>query len=187
MDAKLVLFKSNGQRKDFPLTNATSTIGRGEDCDLRVPLVSVSRRHCELRIEGDVLTAKDLASSNGTYVNNQRINEAELNPGDRLVVGPVIFTVQIDGQPEEIRPAKSKPRTAAKAAAPVQEDDDEIVDLEEEGQTAKAGASADDSAAASAAGEEIVDVDAQGAEEFDVIAALEAMGGADKKKPPAEK
>lgn len=124
MDVKLVMFKANGQRKDFPLTTPVTVIGRAEDCDLRVPLLDVSRRHCELRIDGDELTIKDLASSNGTYVNNKRVNEALLEAGDVLVLGPVILTVQIDGSPAEVKPPKKK--SAAAAAA----DDDEIVELE---------------------------------------------------------
>jgi pSer/pThr/pTyr-binding forkhead associated (FHA) protein len=169
MDAKLILFKADGQRKDFPIKSRTTVIGRAEDCDLRVPLLAVSRRHCELVLGEREIKVKDLASSNGTYINNQRINEQALRPGDRLVVGPVIFTVQIDGRPEEIRPAKTRLRTA-KARS---DEEAEEVELE-----SVAADDADDSSA----GE--IDVDAQGEEEIDVISALEAMAGEDAKKKP---
>ena len=122
MDVNLVMFTPKGKRKDFPLTKSTTIIGRGEKCDLRVPVLSVSRRHCELALSDDTLNIRDLGSSNGTYVNNERISEAELEAGDRLVVGPVVFTIQINGEPEEIEPT------------PVGEGE-EIVDLE----TAEAG------------------------------------------------
>lgn len=129
MDVKLVMFKRDGQRKDFMVGHDKTLIGRGEDCALRVPLLSVSRRHCELvKAEAD-LTVRDLASSNGTYVNNQRVNEKQLKPGDRLSIGPVIFTVQIDGAPEQIKPVKSKAKAAAAAVTPGQQGE-EIVDLE---------------------------------------------------------
>jgi pSer/pThr/pTyr-binding forkhead associated (FHA) protein len=108
MDVKLVMFRPDGQRKDFPLRNPVTVIGRGDNCDLRVPVVSVSRRHCELTAAGSQAKVKDLASSNGTYVNNRRVNEAPLHAGDRLVIGPVVFTVQIDGVPEEIKPVKTR-------------------------------------------------------------------------------
>lgn len=108
MDVKLVMFKGNGQRKDFPIINPTTVIGRGENCDLRVPLLNVSRRHCELSIGSADVKVKDLASSNGTYVNNSRVNELALSPGDRLAIGPVVFTLQIDGQPEQIKPVVAK-------------------------------------------------------------------------------
>ena len=103
MDVKLVMFKANGQRKDFPVINPTTVIGRAESCDLRVPLLSVSRRQCALTVTDEGVKIRDLASSNGTYINNQRINEVEVSAGDRLVIGPIVFTLQIGGQPEEIQ------------------------------------------------------------------------------------
>ena len=109
MDAKLVIFKADGQRKDIPITNKVSVIGRAENCEFRIPLVSVSRKHCELTITTDGLKIKDLASSNGTFVNNKRINEQILRAGDRIVIGPIVFTVVIDGRPQEVKPAKAKP------------------------------------------------------------------------------
>ena len=121
MDVKLVMFKPDGRRKDIPITAGTTVIGRGENCDLRVPLLSVSRRHCEVGFDDDVVKVKDLASSNGTYVNNGRVNESTLQAGDRLVIGPVVFTVQIDGVPEEISPVQAGDQAGG---------DDEIIDLE---------------------------------------------------------
>ncbi|HET6426928.1 MAG TPA: FHA domain-containing protein [Phycisphaerae bacterium] len=122
MDVKLVMFKSDGQRKDFRIHKDKTILGRGSDCDLRVPLLNVSRKHCELLLGAGKLKLRDLTSSNGTYVNNRRVNEAPLRPGDRIAVGPVIFTVQIDGVPAEIAPLPSKSVHAAVA--------DDVVDLE---------------------------------------------------------
>jgi len=116
VDIKLVMFRSDGKRKDFPIVNETVTIGRGENCELRVPLSSVSRKHCELIVLGGKLKVRDLSSSNGTYVNNKRIAEQDLNAGDRLVVGPVVFTVQIDGVPEQIQPVKTKGQKLAESS-----------------------------------------------------------------------
>lgn len=132
MDVKLVMFKRNGQRKDFPIQGKTTTIGRGEDCALRVPLLNISREHCQLIKGDDELRVKDLASSNGTYVNNRRITESVLKAGDRLAIGPVVLTVQVDGVPEEITPVKSPAEIAAAAATGplASEDEEEIVELE---------------------------------------------------------
>ena len=116
-----MMFKPNGQRKDIPLKADCTVIGRAEDCSLRIPLVSVSRRHCEVSIEGDEVKVKDLASSNGTYVNGTRINETILEAGDKLMVGPIGFTVQIDGIPEQIEPV---------AVTADGQADGDIVDLE---------------------------------------------------------
>lgn len=168
MDVKLVMFKPNGQQKSFPITTPATVIGRGEECDLRVPLLSVSRRQCELKLSEGEFKVKDLASSNGTYVNNKRINEVTLAAGDRLVVGPVVFTVQIDGRPAEITPVKTRGQQLAEAGAAGTE---EIVDLEAD-VTSKAGQ------------EEVLELAEMAepaTEELDPIAALEALASETKK------
>lgn len=177
MDVNLVMFKNDGQRKDFPVKTSVTVIGRGENCDLRVPLVSVSRRHCEVTVAGQTIRAKDLASSNGTYVNNKRITEVELKAGDRLVVGPIVFTVQIDGVPGEIKPVKTK------AESPVDEQvaDAEVVDL------AGAGEPIIESARPAQTADEATAV-LEPTAELDPIAALEALAAenqeAEKKANP---
>ena len=108
MDVNLVMFTEKGERKAFPLLSSGILIGRHEDCALRIPLSEVSRKHTQVLIQRGAVLVKDLGSANGTYVNNKRINELKLNPGDRLVIGPVVFTVQIDGDPAEISPVKTK-------------------------------------------------------------------------------
>ncbi len=117
MDVKLVMFKANGQRKDFPIINPVTVMGRGENCDLRVPLLNVSRRHCELSVSAKTVKVKDLASSNGTFVNNNRVNETIVKAGDRIAIGPVVFTVQIDGVPDEIKPILTKAANKRQADA----------------------------------------------------------------------
>ena len=106
MQVNLVMFRSDGQRKDFQLVHSTTTIGRRQDCHLRIPLSGISRRHCELILTTKEVKVKDLASSNGTYVNNKRVNEQALKAGDRLSVGAVVFTVQINGRPMNVKPVQ---------------------------------------------------------------------------------
>jgi len=174
MDVKLVMFKPNGQRKDLPVSNKKLTVlGRGENCEVRIPLESVSRRHCEISLAGDELKVKDLASSNGTYVNNRRINECSLSAGDRLVVGPVVFTVQIDGKPSAIEPMKTRGEKdkQAKLAG------EEVVDLEVD---VIDNSSSSDDVLAAAMG------DSAAEEELDPIAALEALAAEGQKKKKKE-
>ena len=178
MDVNLVMFKSDGQRKDFPLINSVSVIGRGEECDLQIPLLNVSRRHCELRLDQDVIRVKDLASSNGTYLNNQRISEGELTAGDRLAIGPIVFTVQVDGQPEEVSPVKSRGQVVADGAVAdgptvITED----VDVEIEPATEPAAAADIDSSPT------IVD---QPAETVEVVEAVEVVEPAPAPAPAPE-
>ena len=127
MDVKLVMFKRDGQRKDFAITNKTTIIGRSEECNLRVPLLSISRQHCELIKSDDNLLMRDLASANGTYVNNQRVNEAALNAGDRITLGPTTFTVQIDGKPEQITPVRTSTKSSE---SPAEEAEAGILELQ---------------------------------------------------------
>ena len=96
MNGNLVLLKTNGTTKTFPLTGGVTVVGRQQECDLCVPLMVVSRKHCEINADGGVLRVRDLGSRNGTLVNGKKIAEAVLNPGDTLQIGPVSFAVQID-------------------------------------------------------------------------------------------
>lgn len=107
MDVSLVMFKADGNRRDFPVRKDRVVLGRKNTCDLRIPLSSVSRQHCEIRIIDGVAKIRDLGSSNGTYHNHTRVQESVLSPGDEIVVGPVVFTIQIDGIPEQIEPVRT--------------------------------------------------------------------------------
>jgi pSer/pThr/pTyr-binding forkhead associated (FHA) protein len=139
MAAKLVMFTEQGERREFEIRGGKATVGRNKECHIQIGLGVVSRRHCQLVLKGDKLAVKDLGSSNGTYVNNGRVQEAEMDAGDTLTIGPVIFTVVVDGKPEEIKPIRtvlgtrkkkpSKPSKPAKKA-----EDSGSVDLEDSAQ-----------------------------------------------------
>jgi predicted component of type VI protein secretion system len=100
MQVVLVMFKGD-QRRSFSVTRDMTVIGRREDCDLRIPLGDVSRKHCRLIKDDGTLRIEDLGSSNGTFINGERVQQAELTAGDTLQVGPVVFVAQVDGQPED--------------------------------------------------------------------------------------
>jgi predicted component of type VI protein secretion system len=95
------MFRSDGERRSFSIARDMTVIGRREDCDLRIPLGDVSRKHCRLVRDGDMLKVEDLGSSNGTYLNGRRVQEALLSPGDSIQVGPVVFVLQVDGEPAD--------------------------------------------------------------------------------------
>lgn len=104
------MFREDGSRRDFPLPPGTTTIGRKQDCSIRIPLAMVSRRHAEVVLHDSGAILRDLGAANGTFLNNRRIEEEDLEPGDQIMVGPVVFTVQIDGDPpiEEIVKIRTK-------------------------------------------------------------------------------
>src|SRR5277367_144275 len=91
MNVRLVLFKEDGQRRDLEVKRESVVFGRSGDCDFQIPLAVIPRRHCKLSQKGGKLFVKDLGSSNGTFLNNKRILQAEVKAGDRLTIGPVIF------------------------------------------------------------------------------------------------
>lgn len=123
MDISLVIVQSSGRTQEVPVRKPRVVFGRKEECQFRVPVPSVSREHCELRIDGDRVIIRDLGSSNGTYVNAERVQEKELSPGDLIAVGPAVFVVRINGEPAQIDAAEAfvrgaAPPPVAAAAAP---------------------------------------------------------------------
>lgn len=77
----------------FPLGRST-LIGRGDDCDIPLHSDAISRHHARVVVSASVLTVEDLGSSNGTFVNDQRVRRSALGPGDELRVDRVRFLVQ---------------------------------------------------------------------------------------------
>ena len=144
MGVVMVMFRADQQRRSFSVTRDMTVIGRREDCDLRIPLSDVSRKHCRLILDGDTIKVEDLGSSNGTYRNGERIQQTELSAGDTLQVGPVVFVLQVDGFPadEDLKPvplqSTATDDTKAGGAAPSDSEEDAI-DLEESGAPAAAG------------------------------------------------
>jgi pSer/pThr/pTyr-binding forkhead associated (FHA) protein len=74
------------------------TIGRATGADFIVDAALISRVHCRLTALTDgELEVRDLESTNGTYVNGERIETARLAPGDRLQVGRVELVALREG------------------------------------------------------------------------------------------
>ena len=116
MTVALVTFSRSGTRREFTIKNGTTVIGRKTDADLRIPLNEISRSHCELSVENDKVILRDLDSRNGTFLNDEDVSEAPLKAGDRIRLGPVVFVLQIDGEPKDISKPASLPPAAPKAA-----------------------------------------------------------------------
>ena len=118
MDANLVLFKKDGSQKNFPLPSDITVIGRRHDCDLCVPLMVVSRRHCQLSQNDEALKIRDLDSRSGTFLNGKRISEAAVKAGDYITIGPLTFLLQIGGEPAEIVPPGQPDKTPSQQKSP---------------------------------------------------------------------
>ena len=72
------------------------TVGRAARADFIVDAALVSRLHCRLEAHDQRLEVVDLSSTNGTYVNDQKVARAALSPGDRLRVGRVELRIHRD-------------------------------------------------------------------------------------------
>jgi len=84
---------------------AVRTVGRAQRADIIVDATLVSRLHCRVEASRDTLAVIDLASTNGTFVNDKRIEHATLAIGDRLRVGRV--ELKVERTPDAKRKAKS--------------------------------------------------------------------------------
>ena len=87
--AKLVILSAGMTGRSHELKVDKTTIGRVEDNLFQISEPSVSSHHCEVLLKGGEVFVKDLNSTNGTYINGQRITgERELRPNDEITVGP---------------------------------------------------------------------------------------------------
>jgi hypothetical protein len=71
----------------YALARPTTRIGRGAEADLRIDDPGISRRHAELRRSGGDVTVVDLGSTNGVVVDGERVEQARLRDGSRVVMG----------------------------------------------------------------------------------------------------
>jgi pSer/pThr/pTyr-binding forkhead associated (FHA) protein len=79
------------------LEPGTTSIGRGADQDIFLDDVTVSRRHAEITV-GDGASIKDAGSTNGIYVNGERLDESRLTAGDEIMIGKYhLMLVRGDG------------------------------------------------------------------------------------------
>jgi Protein of unknown function (DUF3662)/FHA domain len=84
----------DGER--YPLMGAITILGRDDSADIILDDPGISRRHSELRVTTDgphfVTAIRDLGSTNGTYVNGERVTSEHLEDGDRVTVGRTSIT-----------------------------------------------------------------------------------------------
>jgi pSer/pThr/pTyr-binding forkhead associated (FHA) protein len=141
----LQVIKGEHEGQKYHVTGSMS-FGRSVKCELCFSDLELSRRHCEFFLKDDVLEVKDLASANGVFVNQQKVNTAVLQPGDQvrmgsvtlLVIGPKVAAPQVVDEDATLfmpvaqlpkvpvpRPASGNPvanplRAAQKNAAPAE-------------------------------------------------------------------
>jgi pSer/pThr/pTyr-binding forkhead associated (FHA) protein len=96
MKISLVVASGVHQGKAIAVPGAQFLIGRDEGCHLRPASPAISKKHCLLFVRDGKAFARDLESTNGTFVNDEPVKgERELADGDRLRVGPLDFSVTL--------------------------------------------------------------------------------------------
>ena len=91
MSTRLVCQPPRGAAQGISLSHLPVLLGRAKESDVRVPDQWVSRRHCRIEERNGVLVVKDLGSKHGTWLNGERVEEAEIHAGDRLAIGLTIL------------------------------------------------------------------------------------------------
>lgn len=88
--------------EEFPLTG-TQVIGRNDSCNFVIRISTISGRHASITVNGETALLQDLGSTNGTYVQNQRINQiAQLRHGQRFRLHALEFEFRSSARPSAI-------------------------------------------------------------------------------------
>lgn len=116
-EAKLVLQQGPDPGHEFPLTKETIVLGRDpqQGADVVIASPMVSRRHASLNQQGNQWFIQDLGSSNGTFINGQRIGQTPtaLNPGDQIQLSPSITLIYKTVIPDESKPVQPEAESPA--------------------------------------------------------------------------
>jgi FHA domain/zinc-ribbon domain len=83
----LIVKRGPNAGSKFFLDTDVTEIGRHPESDIFLDDITVSRRHAEIKRDGGSFSLNDVGSLNGTYVNRERVEDAELHSGDEIQVG----------------------------------------------------------------------------------------------------
>jgi FHA domain/Transcriptional regulatory protein, C terminal len=104
MTARLVVQAPGAEPHDFPLQEDVATLGRDRECDVVLDYDYVSRRHARVERIGEEYAVVDWESTNGTFVNGQRVaGRQPLAPGDHIDIGDITITFFDAASPDETR------------------------------------------------------------------------------------
>lgn len=86
--------------------------GRGEGCDIVLEATEVSRQHAALEVGPEGVQVEDLDSSNGTFVNGERVRKKLAGRGDEIAFDKLRFRLEMATRPETVRRPSPSPRPA---------------------------------------------------------------------------
>jgi serine/threonine protein kinase len=120
MSKRLLVISGPDKGKEFPLpAGETLLIGRSKATETRLSDPHVSRVHCQIQIEADKVIVNDYESAAGTFVNNRKITQQEIKPGDTIRIGETHLRFQDDDVAEASTmapPATPSPRPSGSPA-----------------------------------------------------------------------
>jgi pSer/pThr/pTyr-binding forkhead associated (FHA) protein len=129
MQVRLKVLRGKSKGKEVRVPGPKFLIGRAEDANLRPRSDVVSRRHCEISIDGDEITVRDLGSRNGTFLNGVELEEPkQAVEGDHLKVGKLEFEILIKHELAEVGEEVGQPADSGEF------DDSDISDWLDEAQ-----------------------------------------------------
>jgi pSer/pThr/pTyr-binding forkhead associated (FHA) protein len=108
---RLVLLSEGFAGRTYDLKTETTTVGRVSDNAFEIPEASVSSHHAELVLQGNDVLVRDLNSTNGTFINGERVAEAILKPGQVLRFGTIELKLDTGDSPikSSSAPAAARP------------------------------------------------------------------------------
>jgi len=106
--AKLVLLSQGLIGRTHELKVDKTTIGRVDDNTFPIAEGSVSSHHCEVLLKGGDVVVHDLNSTNGTFINGEKVAESILKPGQILRLGQIEMRLETEGSPAPAPGASKK-------------------------------------------------------------------------------
>ena len=97
--AKLVVLSAGMTGRTHELKVDKTTIGRVEDNTFQIAEPSVSCHHCEVVLRGADVVVRDLNSTNGTFINGEKVAESVIKPGQVLRLGQIEMRLETDAPP----------------------------------------------------------------------------------------
>jgi pSer/pThr/pTyr-binding forkhead associated (FHA) protein len=95
---KLIFEKGSLTGRIYEFSEGRIVVGRDPDSRLRLRDDGVSRQHCYFEERKDGVFVRDMGSTNGVFVNNEKVTDHKLNTGDRVKIGAALVLVEIEGQ-----------------------------------------------------------------------------------------
>lgn len=112
--AKLVVLSAGLAGRTHELNVDKTTVGRVEDNTFQIGEPSVSSHHCEVFLRNGEVVVKDLNSTNGTFINGEKVSERVLKPGEILRLGQIELRLESEGAPSST--SAPAPATAPSSA-----------------------------------------------------------------------